>query len=321
METSDIFLNRFKEAKSLKFILRQLEAFRSVAETGSITKAAKQLGVSQPAVSRLVSDFSGSIGSELFKRRRGSLEPTSDSRYLLAEVRRIIDSLDHLEDLRRDLTERTAGHIRIACLPGFATSHLPGVLVRFLKDRPGVTVSLEPDRPERIMEWIIGEQYDCGITDGFSGHPATIGQDLYVKSACILPKGHPLAEKETITPSDLVDERLIHTRRDSRFFQDLARAFGENGIEINSLVEVRQFTAACTMVSEGMGASVVSALDAEAFRSKGIVIRPFTPHIFHRLSILQLASGPSSPVVLDFVDAFIESLQPFLVKSWEADQS
>jgi len=66
-----------------------------------------------------------------------------------------------------------------------------------------------------------------------------------------------------------------------------------------------------------MGASVVSALDAEAFRSTGIVIRPFAPRIFHRLSILQPASGPSSPVVLDFVDAFIESLQPFLVKDYE----
>lgn len=89
LETADIFLNRCKGAKSLKFIVRQLEAFRSVAETGSITKAAKQLGVSQPEVSRLVSDFSGSIGFERFKRRRGILEPTSDSRYLLAEVRRI----------------------------------------------------------------------------------------------------------------------------------------------------------------------------------------------------------------------------------------
>ena len=141
----------------MKFKIRQLEAFRAVAETGSLTKAAKLLEVSQPAVSRLVSDFSGSIGFELFKRRHGILQPTSDSRYLLAEVRRIIDSLDHLEDLRRDLTERTAGHIRIACLPGFATSHLPGVLVRFLTNRPGVTASLEPDRPDDVLpkNWTI----------------------------------------------------------------------------------------------------------------------------------------------------------------------
>ena len=175
----------------MKFKIRQLEAFRAVAETGSMTKAANQLGISQPAVSRLVSDFSNTVGFEVFQRRRGILEPTSDSRYLLAEVRRLIDSLEHLEDLRRDLTERTVGHLRIACLPGFATSHLPSVLVSFLKDRPRVTVSLEPDRPERILEWIIGEQYDCGLTDGFSGHPATISQDVDIKSVCILPTLYP----------------------------------------------------------------------------------------------------------------------------------
>ena len=69
------------------------------------------------------------------------------------------------------------------------------------------------------------------------------------------------------------------------------------------------------MVKEGLGASVVSSLDAENFRESGIVIRPFKPAIFHRLSIIQPASGPSSPVVLDFIDYSIESLQPFLAES------
>ena len=92
----------------------------------------EQLGVLQPVVSRLVSNFSGSIGLDLFKWRRGILETTSDSRYLLAEVKRIFDNLGQLGDLRRELKERTAGDIRVAYLPGFATSHLMGVLVRFL---------------------------------------------------------------------------------------------------------------------------------------------------------------------------------------------
>ena len=301
----------------MKFKLRQLEAFRAVAETGSMTRAAQKLEVSQPAVSRLLSDFSNSVGFDLFRRRQGILEPTSDSRYLLAEVTRIIDNLEHLEDLRRDLTERTVGHIRIACLPGFATSHLPGVLVKFLEDRPGVTVTLEPDRPERILEWIIGEQYDCGLTGDFSGHPATTSEDLNIRSVCILPEGHFLGEKEVITPKDLSNQRLIHTRRDSWFFQELSRLFGNYNVEINSLVEVRQFTTACIMVKEGLGASVVSALDADAFKSLGILIKPFEPKIYHRLSIIQPASGPSSPVVLDFIDAFRESLEPYIAKHME----
>ena len=128
-----------------------------------------------------------------------------------------------------------------------------------------MTVTLEPDRPERILEWIIGEQYDCGITDGFLGHPATHSQDLFMRSVCILPKGHFLQEKTHVTPTDLAGEKMIHTRRDSRFYQHLSRAFSDHGAAIDSLVEVRQFTTACTMVRDGMGASVVSAIDAEGF--------------------------------------------------------
>lgn len=299
----------------MKFQLRQLEAFRAVAETGNVTKAAQALGVSQPAVSRLLSDFSKSIGFELFERRQGLLHPTSESRYLLTEVRRVLDGLEHLEDLRRDLTERTAGHIRIACLPGFATSHLPGVLMRFLADRPGVTVTLEPDRPERILEWIIGEQYDCGITDAFPGHPATESSDVLIRSVCILPKGHRLAAKSHITPIDLAEEKMIHTRRDSRFFHRLSRAFSNYGVEINSWIEVRQFTAACTIVAEGMGASVVSALDAAQFEGQGVIIRPFAPPIHHRLTILRPATGSRTPIVLDFIDAFTRSLDPYLASA------
>ena len=110
---------------------------------------------------------------------------------------------------------------------------------------------------------------------------------------------------------------MIHTRRDSWFFQELSRAFGSNNVEINSLVEVRQFTTACIMVKDGLGASVVSALDADAFRSSGILIKPFKPRVFHRLSIIQPASGPSSPVVLDFIDTFRESLEPYISKDTE----
>jgi DNA-binding transcriptional LysR family regulator len=296
----------------VQFKLRQLQAFKAVAETGSITKAAEMLGISQPAVSRLISDFSASMDLELFQRRRGILEPTSDSRHLLTEVRRILAGLDHLEDLRRDLKERTGGHMRIACLPGFATSHLPQILARFLKERPGVTVALEPDRPERILEWIIGEQYDCGITDDFAGHPATESIDLFVRSACILPKGHPLAHKPVITPRDLAEEKLIHTRRDSGFYRRLSRAFAEYETEMNSLVEVRQFTSACLMVREGVGASVVSALDAEGFRDSGIIIKPFEPKIHHRLSILFPSAVSVPRVVRDFMDVFVDSLAPVL---------
>ncbi len=100
--------------------------------------------------------------------------------------------MDQIGEVSQSITERKAGHIRIACLPGFATSHLPAVVARFLKDRPGVSVTIEPDRPERILEWMIDEQFDFGITDGFRGHSAVVSRDIDVRTVCIFPEGHHL---------------------------------------------------------------------------------------------------------------------------------
>jgi len=292
--------------------LRQLEAFRAVSQLGSMTRAAKQLEISQPAVSRLLGSFSESVGFNLFERRNGQLIPTQESRFLLREVGRLFDSLDHIDEITHNLTARKAGHLRIACLPGFATSHMPGVLSRFLENRPSVTVTLEPDRPERIMEWIIGEQYDCGITDGFSDHPAVDSEKVSMRTVCIMPKGHPLSAKTEIGPKDLSNEPLIHTRRDSTFFRDLSEVFASQNVPINTWIETRQFTAACMIVAEGAGVSIVSEMDAREHEDRGLTIRPFTPQVPHVLSLLRPTHTPSSMIALEFLEYFMESLKPFL---------
>ena len=69
-----------------KFNVRQVEAFRAVVVMGTMSKAAELLGISQPAVSRLISDFQDAVGFRLFKRHRHSAEPTPDARQLFEQV-------------------------------------------------------------------------------------------------------------------------------------------------------------------------------------------------------------------------------------------
>ncbi len=299
----------------MKFQLRQLEAFNALAQTGSITRVAKALKISQPAASRLLSDFSKSVEFEVFKRESGQLVLTSESKHMLPEVQRILEGLTHLSDLKQNLSNQTAGHLRIACLPGFATSHLPNVLSKFLAQRPGVSVTLEPDRPERIQEWIIGQQYDCGITDGFSEHPALQSTDVLIRSVCILPPNHPLGVKTQITPEDLIDEKIIHTRRDSQFYLQLSDAFTSHGLPLKTWIEVRQFSTACKIIQEGQGAAIISALDAEQYRDKGIVIRAFKPTLMHRISLIWRKTSQPSQLAGDFLLAFQDSLTPFIEKN------
>lgn len=287
----------------------------AVIQYSSVTRAAKELGISQPAVSRLLADLKQTLGFSLFDRRDGQLVPTQEVRFLQADIQRVLDLMDQIGEVSQSITERKAGHIRIACLPGFATSHLPAVVAQFLKDRPGITITIEPDRPERILEWMIDEQFDFGITDGFRGHSAVISRNIDVRTVCIFPKGHNLHNHEVITPLDLAAEKLIHTRRDSEFFKELGRAFLDANVILNTLVETRQFTAACELVSHGLGVAIVSELDALRFADKNIEMRPFLPAISHRLSLVRPTLKQPSAITLEFIDAFASSLAPFHASS------
>ncbi len=278
---------------------------------GSVTRAAKELGISQPAVSRLLSDLGQTFGFALFDRRDGRLVPTQEVRFLQSDIQRVLELMEQIGDASQSITERKAGHIRVACLPGFATSHLPAVLAKFLKERPGVSFTIEPDRPERILEWIIDEQFDFGITDGFQGHPAVDSRDIDVRSVCIFPAGHRLEQCDVVTPADLDGEGIIHTRRDSDFFKNLQDAFQKSRTQLTTLVEVRQFTAACELVAQGVGVAVVSELDAEKFLGDAVGVRPFTPSLPHRLSLVRPTRMRPSMVLLEFIDAFEASLDPF----------
>ena len=278
---------------------------------GSVTRAAKELGISQPAVSRLLSDLGQTFGFALFDRRDGRLVPTQEVRFLQSDIQRVLELMEQIGDASQSITERKAGHIRVACLPGFATSHLPAVLAKFLKERPGVSFTIEPDRPERILEWIIDEQFDFGITDGFQGHPAVDSRDIDVRSVCIFPAGHRLEQCDVVSPADLDGEGIIHTRRDSDFFKNLQDAFQKSRTQLTTLVEVRQFTAACELVAQGVGVAVVSELDAEKFLGDAVGVRPFTPSLPHRLSLVRPTRMRPSMVLLEFIDAFEASLDPF----------
>ncbi len=295
----------------MRFRLRQLEALIAVADHGTMTRAAEELGISQPAVSRLLVDLSREMGFTLFERRGGRLVPTQECRFLLPDLRKLIERMDHIGEVSRAILDRRAGHLKIACLPGFATSHLPKVLADFLKTRAGVTATLEPDRPERIMEWIIGEQYDCAITDGFEPHPAVHSETVDIRTVCIFPEGHPLQAREVVRPADLRGQPLILARRDSAFQRDFAEHLSRAGVEAEPRIETRQFTAACELVALGAGVAVISELDARGYAGRGVLFRPFDAPLFHRLALVRPIHKSPSMITLEFLDRFRDSLRPF----------
>ncbi len=297
---------------------RQLEAFRAVMLAGSVTQAAEMLSVSQPAVSRLISCLEQDLGFALFRRRRGRLQPTPEAQFMLGEVERAIANLDHVAQVAEDIRNRRSGHLRIACLPGFATSLLPRVIAQFLRQRPGTTISFQPRNNQRVQEWIMAQQYDVGLAEIPPEHPAIESESVYVRCVCVLPETHKLAAKPSITARDLDDHPMISLNRDHSHTRNLREVFERAGARFNMQVETRQFAPACIMVAEGVGAAVVSPIDAAEYAGRGLAIRPFEPVVPFGLGILYPAYRPRSLILSEFVELFQASLEPFRMEAPEA---
>ena len=76
---------------------RQLKVLKSVADCGSMTRAAQSLGISQPAVSRVISDLTELFGFSLFDRKDGLLIPSKETRYIIPDISRVIELMDHIQ--------------------------------------------------------------------------------------------------------------------------------------------------------------------------------------------------------------------------------
>ena len=111
--------------------LRQIEVFRAVMTTGSISGAAKLLFVSQPAVSRLLSHTEQRLGFALFERIKGRLYPTPESRQLFREVETVYAGVRRVGELASELSERRSGILHLVSSPSIGHMLVSLTISRF----------------------------------------------------------------------------------------------------------------------------------------------------------------------------------------------
>ena len=297
--------------------LRQLEAFHAVVVNGSVTRAAESLHITQPAVSRLVAALEQAVGFRLFRRVASGLRPTPEAGYLFDEVEKALANLNHISKMTEDLQGRKMGRLRVACLPGFATSFLPRLLAGFINEHPGLNVTLEPRAPARIEEWVAARQFDVGLSEGFRENPAIVSESILVRTVCVVPKKHPLSSKDVITAKDLHKTPMIVPHREHRLFQTLQNQFRAAEVMMEQRVETRQFAPACIMASEGVGVAIVSEIDAREYAGKNLKLIPYRPIIPFEINILFPADMPRSIVTLEFVKTFRQKLDRFCLTEAE----
>lgn len=282
---------------------RQLEAFRNVMVTGSMTTAAELLKVSQPAVSRLIKDLEKTLSIRLFRREGNRLIPGAEAQRLFREVDRFYQGIEQVQRVAQDLKSVRIGTLRIASMHTLGLSLLTEGVRRFSLAHPGVLISLDVRNSLGILELTAAHQVDIGFVQMMgTEYP---GVDVLpfpsVPAVCVLPRGHALARKKAVHITDLQDESLISLSRNSPMRMRLEMALEAAGVTCRRSVDTTLAHLACSMVAGGLGLTVVDQFSASRLSTPQVVYRPLLPTVPCEFSIVLPAHHPRSKVVDDFI--------------------
>lgn len=254
--------------------LRQIEVFRAVMTTGSISGAARLLIVSQPAVSRLLSYTESRVGFTLFERVKGRLYPTQEAKKLFREVEQVYLGVQKVNSLAHELAERSEGAVHIVSSQSIGQMLIPQAITRFRGLHPNVKCRFENLNYAQLRESLLSQRADLGVVILPMDHP-----NLHVtplcsgRLVCICPYNHPLARRSTLSLNDLVPFPLISYDRETPFGAMVAHMYEEAGLPMRVDIEVGSPQNACALVQTGAGVALVDEFSVRSWPQSQLVVR------------------------------------------------
>lgn len=286
----------------MKLNLRQIEVFRAIMLSGSISGASKLLFVSQPAVSRLIAYTEQRLGLMLFERIKGRLYPTPEAKRLFAEVSTLYQIVQRVNEVADNLAENRVGQLRLSCSPSLGQSLMPRAIAAFRREFPEVRLVLQTLIPSVMLQSLLTQQVELGVAYLSMDHPSFASQSLYENHfVAVLPEGHPLAERAQVSAAELAEQPLIGYSADIPFAMLVRDIFAGLPAEPEARIEVQQAHVACAMVQAGAGVALVDEMSVRGPIWSGVVTVPVAETVSAPISVYHLELEPLSRLAREFI--------------------
>ena len=281
---------------------RQIQAFHTIMDTGTVTQAAKRLGISQPGVSNLISSLEHELGFALFTRFSGRLQPTAEAQRLMSSTETVISSFEQLNRQAKAILSQEVGKLDIAALPELSMAFLPDEIHRFVENKKDISISFQTRSSYQIQQMVSGHLAEIGIAEAPIGHENLAGEIFSYECLCILPAEHPLASKSVITAEDLDGEPLVTLGAGHMTYHRLREIFGAKNCVWNNHCQTRLFHTALKFVQSGLGVGLVDPFTISSQSMGNVVARKFEPTVSFDLAIIWATNKPVSIVGQSFID-------------------
>lgn len=202
--------------------LAHFEYFRAVVEHGSLTAAARALGVSQPTLSGAVRRLEARLNTTLLTRSGRGVKPTASGAILVEEAGRILQNMERIEARIADLEQDDVGQFDVGCYDSLGAYFLPGFLKRFMVDAPRINIQLVNARSADVRQMVVEQRIHFGVVVNPEPHPDLVMVELFddavdviaTQRAPSLTAAHALLQKsvvmlaERVPQSDAILQRL-----------------------------------------------------------------------------------------------------------------
>ena len=260
--------------------LRTLRYYLAVCEAGSMSRAAERLHVTQPTLSRQVSELERELGCSLLIRHSRSVEPTEEGLHLMARAADIVSLADLTEAEYRDSREVVAGDVRIACGESSGMALVASCAREFRTRHPQVRFCLHSGNADYVVERLERGLDDFAVLFGYPGvdryeHvrlPHTNAWGIY------LSEGDPLAKRKVLSPTDLEGLPLIASEQ-ALDTDELSAWFGESLPQVRLAATYTLGYNGIVFVREGAGYMLGFDSLAPTGHGTGLEFRPLWPPV------------------------------------------
>jgi DNA-binding transcriptional LysR family regulator len=275
--------------------LLQLTTYLTVVEQGGFTAASRQLGLSQPAVSRAVATLEKELGLPLLVRGREGVSLTEAGSIALTHAREAVRHLTLMRTEVAGLAGDVTGTLSLASLSSVTATLVDPQLRAFAERYPAVTVRLLEGSEQEVRDWLDQGAVEAGVVSlpARGLETAALGDQQMI---AVVPADSWLASKDVVSYAELAKEPFIRgTGGCADVFTPVARLAG---VELDIAFEAREMPAVVEIVRAGLGVSILPSAGLPDLR--GVVVRPLVPETVRHLGVAVSASA--SPVARAFLE-------------------
>lgn len=286
--------------------LRQIEVLRALMITGTVAGAARLLNVSAPGISRSMKHIERLMKLRLFERRHGRYTPTPEAHEIFEQINGVYRKVDDLQYTLGRLDRGTAIELRLGSVPSICHVMVPRAIERLKRRHPDLKLEVTILKIEEVLDYLLLGKGEIAAMSYRLDHPGIDFVPLATgELRCIVPEGHALAGRASISAQEIVRHPLIGIDPNDPYGRIMSEIFKRQGLAYDMDIKARFGTTVCALVAAGLGIAVIDQFTVAHGSMKGIsILRIEEPTQFQTYVAVKNNRAPSL-----YADSFVRLLR------------